>query len=323
MANGTDWVVQGETPCTCGKEHGGIHRRTCAEFCHVDACCAVIGPCVCPPGHDGREPLPFNRQAIIDAYVTFAYVNAGEKDPLVALAWRARVEKVRELSDLRPAHMSQFEAIEALDDDTREHYFALLALRLGGEDPAAKIRDAWERKDKIDGVTVHVSNTGDCGPCYVDFTVRDDIASAWADGNSDIAGDSWETADDDMVYASTFWHETLIEDLQKEGYDLDLSEYSEPDETDLKADEHRRWCENESGLPYGERCSTHQDALDHVEKLAEQEHVIHWEAFVDALAVIAHLPLDTWQPALFGPWVLWPGTALAVARGRVHEGVSP
>jgi len=273
-------------------------------------------------------PLAFNRQAIIDAYVTFAYVNACARDALTEVAWKARVEHVKDLSNVSPwrsSHdddaMRQIEAVEELDDDTRPHYFALLVARLPDE-KAETIREDYERRNKIDGVTVDVSNTSDDdGPMRIDFVVRDRIAEAWADREGDIAGDTWQSAGDSYVYASTYWYPGLIEELQKDGYDLDLSEFSEPDEADIAADEHRR--EYGSDFVSGGCCRSHYQALEHVEQLEAEQAAAHWEGFVDALALIAHLPLDTWQPKLFGMHVLYPGVALTVGRRRLaHEGTS-
>jgi hypothetical protein len=262
--------------------------------------------------------LAFNRQAIIDSYVTFAYVNAG-KDPLVACAWKARVERVRDLADIRPAHMTQFEAIEALDDDTREHYFALLEKRL--PEQAEKIRHSWERKDKTDGVTVYVSCRED-DPTEIEFTVHDEIVELWADRDGSIDGSSWEAADEGIVYASTYWRKGIFEELEKEGYSFEYSNYAEPDDADLAASEHL----HEFGRDYvsGGCCRDHSEALEHVETLAKEEAERHWQGFVDALAIISWLPLDTWQERLFPPAVLYPGMALAVAgRRALHAGVSP
>ena len=56
-------------------------------------------------------------------------------------------------------------------------------------------------------------------------------AHAWAENDGYIAGDSWETAKDmpHFAYAMPCNSTTLVDELRKEGYTLDLSEYSEPD----------------------------------------------------------------------------------------------
>lgn len=55
-------------------------------------------------------------------------------------------------------------------------------------------------------------------------------AHAWADSDQSIGGSSWETPSDmpDMAYAMPCNHAGLVAELRKEGYRLDLSEYSEP-----------------------------------------------------------------------------------------------
>jgi hypothetical protein len=311
--------VGAEGGCAAKDDHEH-DRRTCPAYFHTDECAELPpGMCVCPRGWDGSEPLTFNRQGIIDAYVTFAYVNARDLsksagDPLVEHAWRARVERVKEHADVDPSWhcTTQEEAIDALDDDVREHYFALCAKRLG--EAGREIREDYTRRNRLDGFTVSVRSNDD-DPFMLDLTVEGSGASAWANAHGSMAGGTWENSDDTMVYDTAIWHDTLIADWQKEGYALDLSGYSPPDPADHRAARHR-WLKdgNERGC-----CSSHHEALEHCEKItqerlarraARREEAL--QAFARALYVVSYA--DAWTlPALFAPEVLYPAVPYACA----------
>lgn len=93
-----------------------------------------------------------------------------------------------------------------------------------------------------DGVTVHVENSDD-DPTTVMYHVQDDLAEEWADNDQYIDGNSWESADGpDFVYAMGTWHPKLFDELKAEGYDLDFSSYSEPDERDVDIARHAAEC---------------------------------------------------------------------------------
>jgi hypothetical protein len=258
------------------------------------------------PGHDGLRgavvTLAFSRQAIIDAYVTFAYLHAGEASSIEGVAWRARVEGLRSRGNVYLAcwkGRSQFEAIDDLDEDSRPHYFALLK-RLLSDGEGEQIREDFERSREKNGVKINVNNNDD-DPTLVEFRVLDRIACMWAERDQTIAGDSWGAegdGEDSYAYASTYWHPKLFADLKAEGYDLDLGAYSEPNENDLRVAEHRYECEDciDGG--------SHDDAAKHLDELDDET----FEAFVRVLDFVARLP-DAVQAALFEPSVLYPELA--------------
>jgi hypothetical protein len=56
-----------------------------------------------------------------------------------------------------------------------------------------------------------------------------------ADEDGSIDGCNWETPSDmDVAYASIMDRPTLVADLEAQGYEVDDSEYWEPDEEDMK-----------------------------------------------------------------------------------------
>lgn len=85
----------------------------------------------------------------------------------------------------------------------------------------------WERKDFY---TVKLTSCGDYPHGDVIFAeVRGEHAEAWADSDHSIAGDTWEsTGDPGFVYAMPSNHDKLVEELQRQGYVLDLSDYPGP-----------------------------------------------------------------------------------------------
>ena len=68
-------------------------------------------------------------------------------------------------------------------------------------------------------------------------------AHAWAENDQSIAGSSWETAKDmpHFAYAMPSNSVTLVDELLKEGYTLDLSEYSEPDFSEPCEEDQECW----------------------------------------------------------------------------------
>jgi len=58
-------------------------------------------------------------------------------------------------------------------------------------------------------------------------------AIKWAKEDQTIAGERWESADgDDFAYAMPADHPGLVAELEKEGYTLNLDEYSPPEQSD-------------------------------------------------------------------------------------------
>jgi hypothetical protein len=282
--------------------------------------------------------LGFNRLAIINAYVVFAHANAGG-DALGQAAWRARTARFEQgtatvaywrLTD----GTSQHEAIDELDEKDRPHYFALLAAKLGIAE-AEKIENDYTRAHKTDGVTVVVS-TNEEDPFRIDFYVSDPIACQWADHDQTIAGASWEgTGDEGLAYASTYWHGDLIAELEKEGYDLNLSQYCEPSEEDLRIADHQHSCEacehrgefRHAAKHVEEIDAAHAEAIEleeeRVEAAKELADAIALEQFARALMVVSHVAV--WEsPTLFPQLVVYPrrwkryGVQGPIARGPAY-----
>lgn len=210
---------------------------------------------------NGDFDLAFDRQAMADAFVTFAMQNdSGEEQIHARLT--SKCKRTRKLSTIgltRHSHNSQWEAIDALDEVAREHYFALLRMLVGAEE-GQKIVANYERIQKIDGVTIKLSNRED-DPFVITFEIHDEIADAWANAHGSVCGGTWECADmgTSFVYDMGSWYADLFDELKEEGYKLDFSEYSEPDEQDLAIINHAMECP---------KCANHGDfqaAKKHVE----------------------------------------------------------
>jgi hypothetical protein len=260
----------------------------------------------------------FNRMAIVEAYCAFADLNDGT-DALTQVAWQARVAKVRDLYSIRTLARGDaenptdaIESLGSLDEASRDAYVALSARLLGEPDDRddETIAQAYVRANRKDGVEVHVSNNGD-DPFQVDFTINDPVADAWANAHGSLGGGTWEgTGDPGFVYDSTCWHEDLVEDLQREGFDLDLSEYGEPDADDLRVMDHIHGTVATDDAPATEGCEAcqnygYRDGVKHLEELdaareAAEEHAVAIapELFAAALDVISHV--GEWAQAMRG-----------------------
>ena len=60
------------------------------------------------------------------------------------------------------------------------------------------------------------------------ITVNGRGAAAWAKDDQSVAGSHWETDGPDFAYAMPLDHPGLVEELESEGYELDLDNYSPP-----------------------------------------------------------------------------------------------
>lgn len=188
---------------------------------------------------DGKFRLAFDRQAVADALITFASHNdtKGMRERILT-----KCNRTRDLSSigLHPNHETQWEAIDSLDEAAREHYFELLRRELGEE--GQEIVDNYLRIQDVAGVEIKVSSR-DHDPFEVHFEISDVIADAWADAHGSLCGGTWETAGGtDFVYDIGMWHPGLWDELKKEGYNLDFSEWSDPDEDDLAIANHLGEC---------------------------------------------------------------------------------
>lgn len=106
-----------------------------------------------------------------------------------------------------------------------------------------KARRHWRRTVTKSRFVVKLSNIDGDDVCVL-AEVRGWGAHAWAEWDQTIGGSSWETARDlpGYAYAMPVNHAGLAEELGAEGYDLDLSEYSPPDErADEGDDPDREW----------------------------------------------------------------------------------
>ena len=75
---------------------------------------------------------------------------------------------------------------------------------------------------------VHLDNLEDRDGAVM-ASVSGKGARAWAENQQSIGGSSWEGAGDDhYAYAMPTDHPGLVAELEKEGYELDLSEYTPP-----------------------------------------------------------------------------------------------
>ena len=194
--------------------------------------------------------MDFDRQAVVDALLTYALHNT-------ETTRKAVFEKFPRACKLASIPLftetTQWEAIDRLDEDAREHYFARLR-RDGAE--GEQIIETYERIQRKDGVTVKVSNCED-DPFMVQFEVSDEIADAWADAHGSLCGGTWETADGtDFVYDSGVWYEGLFDELKAEGFNLDFSEWSDPEEEDFAIAKHWHECPQCEGTDF-ERAKKH------------------------------------------------------------------
>jgi hypothetical protein len=145
-----------------------------------------------------------------------------------------------------------------LEDSAREHYFALVAKR-DGQKQADELRANYERIGDPAGVEIQIHSSED-DPYQVTFIIQDEIADAWADAHGSLDGGTWECADGPgFVYDHGFWTPTLFEELRKEGFNLDFSQwYGDPDENDERIARHAGECDECSG--------DFSRARDHVEE---------------------------------------------------------
>lgn len=90
--------------------------------------------------------------------------------------------------------------------------------------------------------TVKLENSDD-DPTQVNAYVHGPYADEWCDAVGALTGSSWECADGpEFCYDSFLWEPGLVEGLRKEGFDLDLSEYSDPDSEELLIARHASEC---------------------------------------------------------------------------------
>lgn len=205
-----------------------------------------------------------SREDIIAGYVAFHALR--DVPSSVGEAWIKHYPRCAELCGIYPSYFRKeetpYEVLRNLEPGAVEVYFALVD-RFQGREKANEAILSYARVGWPWSVTVYVENSDD-DPFRVNFHVHDPIASDWADANGSLDGGTWETADGtDFVYDTGMWSEDLFSSLRKEGFDLDLSSWSDPDEDDLAAARHASDCDD---------CRSHWEwdrIREHVAKLNE------------------------------------------------------
>lgn len=156
---------------------------------------------------------------------------------------RFRASSVPDLSHLRSSSRdSKWYTLDALEDDEREVYFWIVA-KHDGVEKSMRVREDYDRIHRPDGVKILVENSGD-DPFQIIFTINDRVADAWADANGSLDGGTWEADghDKSFVYDIGYWRPSLFDALMAEGYNLDFSTWSDPDDLDLEVQEHLSDC---------------------------------------------------------------------------------
>ncbi len=96
---------------------------------------------------------------------------------------------------------------------------------------------------KPDLYRVVVENTDD-DPTQIILTVQGDHAAAWGEYHGSLTGGTWEKADGpDFIYDIGSWTPTLLDEIIALGFKLDLSQYCDPEPSDLVIAEHAATCE--------------------------------------------------------------------------------
>lgn len=217
-----------------------------------------------PYGVKGVHTM-FNRVAIVDAYI--AYARTHEDKQLLERLRKGNAANISDLS-LHFYRDTVWDVIRELDETSRDAYWALLA-RL---DQESTIRADFARIDRVDGVTIHLE-TSDDDPFRITAHIHDPIASAWCDAHGALAGGTWEESDGpEFCYDILTWHPNLISELLAEGYDLDLSLCSDPDEEERAVMMHAWECD---ACQYD-----YSQAVDHLEQIERGECHLHADCHI-------------------------------------------
>lgn len=109
---------------------------------------------------------------------------------------------------------------------------------------AVQLAEDYSRVNDPAGVTIVLENSDD-DPTMINAHISDPLAHAWVEKHGSFEGSTWEECDGpDFQYDTWTWHRDLIEDLRKDGLNLDLSQYSDPDERDIAIAAHAAECED-------------------------------------------------------------------------------
>lgn len=114
---------------------------------------------------------------------------------------------------------------------------------LSDEDDALEILQAvtddasWEFRDGdlmlVGRPTLYLDDL-DAAEGLVEIHVQCPGAAAWAKDEQTIAGARWECCGGDFAYAIVANDPDLVEELESDGYELNLDNYSGPDDTEGK-----------------------------------------------------------------------------------------
>jgi len=181
-----------------------------------------------------------DRSDIVNAFAAYAMIHDDE----TMLYRTGRSQDLRRLRDVSTVKDQRpYEILSCLEPGALMGYFGLVD-KFKGREAANEAFWEYARVGWPWGVTVQVLNRDD-NPFDVEFIVSDPIAEDWADAHGSLDGGTWEgTGDPGFVYDTGYWHDKLFEKLQAEGYDLDFSQWSDPEPEDHATAAHIAECED-------------------------------------------------------------------------------
>jgi len=191
-----------------------------------------------------------DRYDFADAIMTFACY----RDHTLIDRLASKASKVSALSNMGWPHKqsrrrrgsnsyetTERQAVQSLEPGAALAYLALVA-KNAGESEAIKLANEIHRINRADGVTIQLE-TSDDDPTQFTAHIADELADEWCEAHGALDGGTWECADGpDFCYDILYWRPRLIEELQKEGFDFDFSQFSEPDERDIAVAMHASEC---------------------------------------------------------------------------------
>ncbi len=175
--------------------------------------------------------MNFDRFDILSAYNLYSALFAGD-------SYTAGIQA--RLAGLKYQPARSEERFEGLSENAQA-IFSALVLTHQGEDAAEQVRREYQ--PEIGDATVKLV-TSEEDPTRISVDVFYEFAEQWADAVGSTEGSTWEsTGDRGFVYDIWQWRPGIIADLVKEGFKLDLSEYSEPSEDEIATAIHAHECE--------------------------------------------------------------------------------
>lgn len=188
--------------------------------------------------------MQFDRFDICSAYYMYATLWNCSSDNVQAI-WR-RLERI----DYKPSHSE--EKLEGLSENAQEILVSVVR-RLEGDEPADKLRR--ELFPQHSDVTLALENSDD-DPTRITAYAYYEFAEKWCDAVGSAQGSTWETDGSDFLYDIWTWHPKLIEELEADGFKLDLSQYSDCDDETIAIATHASECDECQG--------SYSDAEDHI-----------------------------------------------------------